>query len=54
MKREQNTMRYTGEYCIYECGNLKCRVNLKNCKKGERFIVKMFIGSEHCRGYAHG
>lgn len=39
------------EYCTIECGNRDCRLNLVNCRKGERFTVRRFYGTERCRGY---
>jgi len=37
--------------CSVDCGNMDCRVNLRNTKKGDNITVEKFYGTERCRGY---
>lgn len=37
--------------CSTECGNLECRVNLRNTKKGDNITVAKYYGTDRCRGY---
>ena len=39
------------ETCSVDCGNMDCRANLRNVRKGERFTVRRIYGTERCRGY---
>ena len=41
----------SGPYCTVDCANLACRVNFRNCKKGERITLERVYGTGRCRGY---
>ena len=46
-----NVKRCPSEYCVNECRNRECSVNMKNKAKGEIPTPKPFCGTVHCKGY---
>ena len=46
-----NVRRRDGEYCLNECRNKECPVNMKNAPKGEMVSLKSFCGTVHCKNY---